>query len=100
MASPRIEDWRDRSIEPGWPSGAKPKPDRVWSLWKSGTLAHAEIGEHRLGYELRMYMSGGFVYGSAHPTRQAAEREARKLKREERARGWTDRLEHSYDGLK
>jgi len=32
--------------EPGWPFGGRPKPRRVWSLWKTGQLMDAEVAAH------------------------------------------------------
>ena len=81
MSSASTEDWRGPSAEFGWPCGGRLNPQRVWSLWKSGTLASAEICRHPLGYALRLYMGGGFLYSSVHPMRKAAEQEARELKR-------------------
>lgn len=100
MSSSPVEDWRGPSVEPGWTSGGSRKGERVWSLWRSGTLARAEVNEHPLGYEVRVYMRGGLLFKSVHPTREAAELEAHELEREARAKAWTDQPEHMYDGPK
>ena len=81
MASSSTRDWEGVSFESGWPSSGKLNAQRVWSLWKSGALAAAEIGKHPLGYALRVYVSGRFLYSSVHTMRKAAEQEARELKR-------------------
>jgi len=98
MASAPTEDWRGSSVELGSPSGGALKGPRVWSLWRSGTLAHAEINKHPLGYDLRVYMSGSLLFKSVHPTREAAEQEAREMEREARAKAWIDQPEHLPDG--
>ena len=81
MASSSTVDWHPASVESSWPSAGSFNSQRVWSLWKSGALAAAEIGKHPLGYALRLYLGGSFLYSSVHPVRKAAEREARELKR-------------------
>lgn len=98
MASSPVGDGRGSSVEFGWPSGGALKGQRVWSLWKSGTRAHAEINAHVLGYELRVYMSGSLLFKSLHPTREAAEREAREMEGDARAKAWTDQPEPLYGG--
>jgi hypothetical protein len=77
--------------EPGWPFGNRPKPKRLWALWKTGRLIEAETNEHPLGHELRVYVQGDFHYSHAHATRELAEAEADERKRELLAEGWTDR---------
>ena len=51
----------------------------------------AEINEHPLGFELRVYVQGAFLYLLVLPTRELAEQEAYDVKREGSANGWTDR---------
>ena len=79
--------------EAGWPFGGRPTPERLWSLWQAGSLLRATINAHPLGYEVRVYMSGDYLYSFLKPTRELAEQEARELKRERLANGWTDRPE-------
>ncbi len=45
-------------------------------------------------------MNGHVLFTSVHLTREAAEQEAHELRRTALAEDWTDRLEHSYDGLR
>lgn len=80
-------------MEPGWPFGGRPTPERVWSLWKTGWLMEAEINAHPLGYELRVYLRGDYLYSLVHPTREQAEAGANERKRELLAEGWADRRE-------
>lgn len=82
MARASTEDWEGLSFESGWPSSGELNAQRVWSLRKSGALAAAEIGKHPLGYALRVYVSGSFLYSSVHTLRRAAEQEALELKRQ------------------
>ena len=98
MASSSTEDWRGRPVEYGRPSGGRLRSWRVWSLWNSGSLAHAEIHEHPLGYQLRVYMNGGLLFRSVHLTREAAEQEARELKQKALADGWADGLDTCATG--
>jgi hypothetical protein len=77
--------------EPGWPLHGRTEPQRVWSLWQSDSLMHAEIREHPLGHEVRVYLRGDFICSYAHPMLEKAEQEAYTLKREWLAQGWTNR---------
>ena len=74
----------------GSPVGGRPTMERVWSLWRSGKLAHAETVEHPRGYEVRVYMGGSLLFSLVLPTRELAEQEAQELKRAGLAKGWTD----------
>ncbi len=49
------------AAEPDWPFGGRPKPERLWSLWRAGSLMEATINAHPLGYEVRMYTSGDYL---------------------------------------
>jgi hypothetical protein len=90
MASSSLEDWRGRPVEYGRPSGGKPESRPVWSLWNSGTIAHAEVHAHPLGHQLCVYMDGSLLFTSVHLTREAAEQQARELRQQALAGAWTD----------
>lgn len=77
-------------MEPGWPFDNRPAPQRMWVLWKTGRLMEAEINEHPIGFELRLYLGGDFCYSRAHAARELAEAEAHECKSELLADGWTD----------
>jgi hypothetical protein len=96
MASPQTEERGRQSDEAGSCCGAR-KSRRIWSLWKSSTLAQADVCEHPLGYQSRVSMSGGLLFSSVHGTREAAEEEVDELKREALAAGWTAELEQPDD---
>lgn len=78
-------------IDPGWPFGNRPKPRRVWALWKGGRLMECEINAHPLGHEVRVYVQGDFHYSRALTTIELADAEAEDRRRELLAEGWTDR---------
>ena len=75
----------------GWPVGGRPKPERAWSLWRSGKLAYAETIEHPFGDQVRVYSSDCSLFSLAFATRERAEQIAQTLKRARLERGWTDR---------
>ena len=90
MAGPSLDASRSRAVEPGSSVRGRRKPERVWSLWRANTLAYAETDKHPLGYVVRLYVSGRFLFSSVRPTRELAEQEAQELKRAGLAKGWTE----------
>lgn len=90
MAIPPIEGWRGDALDAARPSVVKSRARCVWSLWNSGTVAHAELHEHPLGHQLCVYLDGSLLFTSVHVTREAAEREALGLKQKAMAEAWTD----------
>src|SRR2546427_12689753 len=77
--------------EPGWPRQNRPKPCRIWSLWKSGALMECEINSHPLGHELRIYHRGQFQSAQVFESDERAAREAQDRKSEFiAAAGWND----------
>ncbi len=62
MGRSQFDESRARAVEPGWPHGGRPKPERAWSLWKPGALMESEINAHPLGYEVRVYVRGEFRF--------------------------------------
>lgn len=51
---PRAHLWstiRTMAVEPGWPFGGRPKPERLWSLWNTGSLMECEVNAHPRGSE-------------------------------------------------
>lgn len=51
----------------------------------------AEVKAHPLGYEVRVYLHGDYLYSHVHPARELAEADANERKRELLAEGRTDR---------
>jgi hypothetical protein len=91
IAGPSVEDSQGGVSEGGGLVGARSKPDRRWSLWNAGRLAQAETHEHPLGYEVRVYMNGSFLFSIVRSTRELADELAKKLKRVGMANGWKAR---------
>ena len=77
-------------MEPGWPFGNRPTPQRLGALWKDGQLVECETNAHPLGQELRFYHRGDFAYGVVHPTRALADADAAEHRRELLAADWTE----------
>ena len=100
MADSPTEDGSGRSLALDASSGAKLASRRVWSLWKSGEYAHADVHAHPLGHQLCVYMAGDLLFTSVHLTREDAEREARGLRQDALAEGWRDPQRVPVEGLK
>jgi len=90
MANSAAEHEQGRSLEFGLASDARLASRYVWSLWKSGTSAYAEVRSHPLGHQLCVHMDGSLLFTSVHLTREDAEREARELRQGALAEGWMD----------
>lgn len=90
MTTPPTDDWRGHPAERGRSHSGKPGSRCLWSLWNSGTVAHAEVHEHPLGHQLCVYLDGSLLFTSVHVSREAAENEARGLREKAMAEAWTD----------
>jgi hypothetical protein len=40
-------------MEPGWPFGGRPTPERLWSLWNTAGLMEAEIDTYPLALQFK-----------------------------------------------
>jgi hypothetical protein len=75
------------------------RPQRVWSLWKTGAMMDAEIGTRPTGFERQIYVRGDLLCSLVHRTRDQADQEARELKMEMRATGAAVGFDSRINGL-
>ena len=74
------------------PPPRKPRSgERLWTLAKSVSVAHAELKGHgEFGWEWQIFRDGSFLFGRLSPLRAQALAFAEEQRHELLKRGWTD----------